>query len=153
MCTEPHWTTYLAALLTPIVAIFGSYIAYKQWHLARNKLKHDLFNKRFFVFEAAISFITSIMTSGRAEDEAVSKFMIATREAKWLLDAPIAEYLDKQLYEKAIDLQTLNAELKGLQVGDERTENIRKQAEIKKWLAAQLRILDEKFSPYLKLKH
>jgi hypothetical protein len=38
-------------------------------------------------------------------------------------------------------------------VGDERTENIRKQAEIKKWLAAQLRILDEKFSPYLKLKH
>jgi hypothetical protein len=95
ICTEPHWTTYLAALLTPIVAIFGFYIAYKQWHLARNKLKHDLFNKRFFVFEAAISFITSIMTSGRAEDEAVSKLMIATREAKWLLDAPIAEYLDK----------------------------------------------------------
>ena len=47
MCAEPHWTTYLAALLTPTVAVLGSYIAYRQWHLAQNKLKLDLFDRRF----------------------------------------------------------------------------------------------------------
>lgn len=153
MCIEPHWTTYLAALLTPTVAVLGSYIAYRQWHLAQNKLKLDLFDRRFSVFEAARSLIASIMTSGKAKDEDVFKFLLATREAKWLFDATIAEYLDKQLYGKAIDLQTLNAELEGVPVGEVRTKNVHAQAEIKKWLAAQHKVLDEKFSPYLQLQH
>ena len=153
MCTEPHWTTYLAALLTPTVAVLGSYIAYRQWHLAQNKLKLDLFDRRFSVFEAARSLIASIMTSGKAKDEDVFKFLLATREAKWLLDVSIAEYLDKQLYDKAIDLQTLDAELEGVPVGEERTKNVSEQSEIKKWFAAQYKVLDEKFSPYLQLQH
>lgn len=153
MCTEPHWTTYLAALLTPTVAVLGSYIAYRQWHLAQNKLKLDLFDRRFSVFEAARSLIASIMTSGKAKDEDVFKFLLATREAKWLLDVSIAEYLDKQLYDKAIDLQTLDAELEGVPVGEERTKNVSSQSEIKKWFAAQYKVLDEKFSPYLQLQH
>ncbi len=153
MCTEPHWTTYLAALLTPTVAVLGSYIAYKQWHLAQNKLKLDLFDRRLSVFEAARNLIASIMTSGKAKNEDMFKFLFATREAKWLLDASIAEYLDKQLYDKAIDLQTLDAELEGVPVGDERTINVRAQSEIKKWFAAQFKVLDEKFSPYLQLQH
>jgi len=37
----------------------------------------------------------------------------------------------KAYYEKAIDLQTLNAELEGLPVGHEHSENIHNQREIK----------------------
>ena len=92
MCTEPHWTAYLSALLTPTVAVLGSLIAYRQWRLAQNKLKLDLFDRRFSVFEAARSLIASIMTSGKAKDEEVFKFLFATREAKWLLDSSVAEY-------------------------------------------------------------
>lgn len=153
MNPDPHWATYLAALLTPTVAILGSFIAYRQWRLAQNKLKLDLFDRRFSVYEAARTLIASIMTSGKAKDEEVLKFMVATREAKWLLNASTAEYLEKQLYHKATDLQTFAAELEGVPVGDVRTRNVQAQAEIKKWFMAQYDVFDQQFSPFLKLRH
>ena len=153
MNPDPHWTTYLAALLTPTVAVLGSFIAYRQWRLAQNKLKLDLFDRRFSVYEAARTLLASIMTSGKAKDEEVFKFMVATREAKWLLNASVAEYLDKQLYNKAIVLQTLTSELEGVGVGEVRTKNVHAQAEIKRWFMAQYEVLDKKFAPYLQLHH
>ena len=153
MNTDPHWTTYLAALLVPTIAILGAFIAYRQWRLAQSKLKLDLFDRRLSVYEAARTLVSSIMTSGKAKDEEVFRFMVATREAKWLLNASIAEYLDNELYGKAINLQMLASELEGVPVGDERTKNVRQQAEIKKWLLAQLAVLDAKFSPFLQLQH
>ncbi|MDE2598511.1 MAG: hypothetical protein KGL40_02695 [Rhodocyclaceae bacterium] len=153
MAPDPHWTTYLAALLTPTVAILGSLIAYRQWRLAQNKLKLDLFDRRFAVYDAARTLLASIMTSGKAKDEEVYKFMAATREAKWLLNSSIDEYFEKQLYHKAVNLQTLAAELEGLPVGEERTINVHSQAALKKWFMAQYEVLDEKFSPFLQLQH
>lgn len=153
MTCAPHWTTYLSALLTPTVAVLGSLIAYRQWRLAQNKLKLDLFDRRFSVYEAARNLLASIMTSGKAKDEEIFKFMVATREAKWVLNAQVAEYLDKQLYHKAIDLQILSSELEGVPVGEERTTNVRKQSEIKKWFLAQYDVLDEHFAPFLQLGH
>ncbi len=153
MTCDPHWTTYLAALLTPTVAVLGSFIAYQQWRLAQNKLKLDLFDRRFSVYEAARTLLSSIMKSGKAKDEEVSKFMVSTREAKWLLNDSVAEYLENHLHHKAINLQTLAAELEGVPVGEERTKNVHAQSEIKKWFMAQYKILDEKFAPFLQLQH
>ena len=153
MTCDPRWTTCLSALLVPTVAVLGSVIAYRQWRTAQNKLKLDLFEKRFAVYDAARSLFASIMTSGKAKDENTFKFLSGTREAKWLLNADIAEYLDKQIYNKAIGLQTLAAELEGMPVGEERSANVQKQAEIKKWMLKQYEVLDEKFAPFLRLEH
>ena len=153
MSCDPHWTAYLSALLTPIVAVLGVCIAYWQWRTAQNKLKHDLFERRFSVYDAARTLLASIMTSGKAKDEELFKFLSGTREAKWLLDANVAEYLDKELYHKALDLQCLASELEGLPVGDKRSSNVHMQTEIKKWFLKQYEMLDEKFSPLLKLEH
>jgi hypothetical protein len=153
MDCDPHWTTYLSALLVPTVAVLGSVIAYRQWRTAQNKLKLDLFEMRFSIYEASRDLLASILTSGQAKDEELFKYLAATREAKWLLNAEVAQFLDKVLYHKVIDLQTLRAELEGMPVGEERSKNVRKQAEIKKWLIGQYEVLDEKLSPFLKLRH
>lgn len=157
MICDPHWTTYLSALLVPTVAVLGSIIAfiiaYRQWRTAQNKLKLDLFERRFAVYDAARRLLVSIRTSGKAKDEEIFKFRSGTREAKWLLNADIAEYLDKRLYNRALDLQTLDAELEGVPVGEERSANVQKQAEIKEWMLQQYEALDEKFSPFLQLAH
>ena len=42
----------LSALLTPTIAIITTYIAYEQWRTNRNKLKLDLFDRRFAVYDA-----------------------------------------------------------------------------------------------------
>lgn len=149
---DPHWTAYLSALLTPIVAVLGSFVAFRQWRLAQNKLKLDLFDRRFSVYKAASMLLTSIMTSGKAQDEDVFRYKVATLEAKWLLSSEVAEYLDKQLYEKAVDLQTIHAEQEGL-AGEARTNNLRDQRVLKEWLAAQYGVLDKHFAPFLRLQH
>lgn len=153
MTCDPHWTAYVSALLVPTVAVLGAIIAYRQWRTAQNKLKLDLFEKRFAVYDAARNLLASIMTSGKAKDEETFKFLSGTREATWLLNAEVAEYLDKQIYHKALALQALSAELEGLPVGEERSANVKEQGEIKKWMLKQYEVLDEKFSPFLRLGH
>ena len=93
------------------------------------------------------------MTSGKAKDAEIFKFMVATREAKWVLNPAVAEYLDKQLYHMALELQALSAELDGVPIGEERTSNVRRQGEIKKWFLEQYDVLDSHFSSFLQLGH
>jgi len=153
MICEPHWTTWLTALLTPIVAILGIYIASRQWQTARNKLKFDLFEKRFAVYEASKSFLDSIASSGKVKDEELFKFLLATRQARWLLDVELANYLKMDIYKKATEIKMYESELEAMPVGAERSKNVQKQREIKIFLIDQYLILDEKLSPFLKLQH
>lgn len=153
MICDPHWTTYLSALLTPTVAVLGSIIAYRQWRLAQNKLKLDLFDRRFSVYAAARSLLASVMTSGETKDEDIFKFMAATREAKWLLSSEVDKYLEKEIYINALNLARLDAELEDVGVGEVRTKNVKKKAALRKWFMDQYEVLDEHFSPFLKLEH
>ncbi len=153
MTPDPHWTTFLSALLTPAVAVFGIFIAYRQWRLAQEKLKLDLFDKRFEVYEAARELLASIMTSGKAKDEEVMRFLVATRAAKWLFKRPVADYLNEQLYRKALDLQVLAGEVEGVGFGELRTNNIGQQREIILWFEAQYEVLDSHFCVSLQLQH
>jgi hypothetical protein len=153
MTCDPHWTAYVSALMVPLVAVLGVAIAYRQWRTAQNKLKLDLFEKRFAVYDAARRLLATVMTSGRVSDEEMFKFFAGTREAKWLLDAGVAHYLDKELRRQMLQLQTLNAELEGLPVGPDRSANVKAQTEIKTWMLEQYEVLDGKFSPFLTLAH
>jgi hypothetical protein len=46
MVCDPHWTTYLLAMLTPLIAMIVAFIAFRQWRTAQNRLKLDLFDRR-----------------------------------------------------------------------------------------------------------
>jgi hypothetical protein len=150
---EPHWTAYLSALLVPLVALIAVGIAYQQWQTARKKLVLDLFDRRFAVYDAARQMLASVLTSGSAKDEEVIKYLSGTREAKWLFDESLAEYFDKDIYHKLVELQMLKSELEGVPVGPERSQNVERQRVIKTWLQAQYEELDRRCSPYLRLQH
>lgn len=149
----PHWTAYLSALLVPTVAILGALIAYRQWRTAQNRLKLDLFDRRLVVYEAARDYISSVMTSGKTTNEKEFEFLAGIRGAKWLFDEDVTQYLDKELWRKICYLGCLQSELDGMPAGEERTKNIRAQADLKKWLIVQMKVLDDKFAPFLKLRH
>lgn len=153
MNCDPHWTAYFSALLTPIVACFGIYIARRQWQTAQKKLKFDLFDRRFVVYEATRNFLDSVRSSGKVRDEDIVKFRVATREAKWLLNVEVASYLIKEIYEKSYDLQTLEMELAELEHTVDRATNVQKQRVLKHHLLAQYEVLDQQFSSFLDLQH
>jgi len=155
--SEPHWAQLLSWLSTPLVAvvaaIFAGMIAYRQWRTAQNRLKLDLFDRRFVVYETVLNLLISIMNNEQLKQGELSKFSLGTRQAKWLFNDEIADYFQNQLYAKANKFQTLYVILDSLPIGEERNENVRKQSELKKWFREQLIILDQKFAPFLKFKH
>lgn len=149
----PHWTAYVQALLTPVIALFAVYVAASQWRTARNKLRLDLFEKRYVVYEAAQKFIGSIVTSGKVKDDSMFAYMTATRAAKWIVSLEVEEYLERELYTPALKLQTLQSMLEGVPVGNERAKNVALQLELKTHFNAQYKQLDICFSAYLQLSH
>jgi hypothetical protein len=156
---DPHWTEILSALLTPTVAALGIYIAYRQWQTSRDqattdreRLRHDLFDRRLSVYDAARTLIGTIMSSGTVTHEDLMKFLAGTREAKWLFDDDVAKYFDDDMWKNAIDLECLQNELEPLPVGEERMTNVKRQREIKDWFRAQYKVLDSKMGQYLRLQ-
>lgn len=150
---EPHWTAYSQALLIPIVTVLGLLIAWRQWRTARNKLKLDLFDRRFAVYDTARTFLGSIATSGKVHEDELTKFMVGTREARWLLNPEIEDYMNKEIYVKALHHQTTDEELRFANPGEDRTKLARAKAEQRQILLAQFEVLNEKFKKFLSLEH
>jgi len=146
------WVDYFSALLVPTIAILGSIIAFQQWRTNTKRLRHELFDRRYEQFIIIREFLGSIMSSGKSKQEEQVKFLVGTKGMRFIFDKEIAQYVDKKIWYLAIDLETLDAELEGVPVGEIRSANVKKQSEIKKQLHEELKTLEEKFAKYLQLK-
>lgn len=150
---SPAWVSILSALLTPAIAIAVAYIAWQQWRTARNRLRLDLFDRRFAVYQQTRDFLVRRMALGQLETSEITDFTIKIRVSKWLFNSAIADYLENQIAKKAMDLSALNKELESI-TDDERTHNVSRQRELKNWLDEQLyKVIDGTFAEFLHLKH
>jgi hypothetical protein len=150
---QPDWTTYVAASLTPVVAVFGILIAYRQWRTAQNRLKLDLFDRRMVVYESACQFLANILIHGRVERDEPRDFLIAIKTAKWVFNKEFDTYLRNIIYANAVKLQALESRLKGLEVGEDRTEYVNTEAAILESLQSQFDIMDKMLASHLALSH
>jgi hypothetical protein len=149
----PHWTAYVSAILTPIVAIFAMFIARQQWNTARNKLRFDLFGERIKIYRATQRFLSMTMTNGRVDHSQLQTFLSGTRDTRWIVALEVEEYLTREIYEPAIRLQCLEAELSAL-TGESRSKNLSSQTALKLQLQKQFNTeVDRWFSGYLQLEH
>jgi hypothetical protein len=137
-----------------VAACFASYIAWRQFQTARNKLKLDLFDKRYAVFEKITAFMASMIVDDNFKSTAIVKFLRDTNSARFLFEdnKDITNYID-MLMRKATDLLMLKQnEDKALAAGD-KEGNQQKQTELFLWFEAQLKEVDDIFKEYLALKH
>jgi hypothetical protein len=150
---EPHWTQYMTALMTPLVAAIAAYVAWKQSSIARNKLKLDLFDRRFAVYDAAKSLIGHIAVTGGVSEDALFSFDSATKQARWLLNEDLDRYLNTTLYEMARLHRTTISELSTADTQELRVRLADRKATQRDLLLKQMAIVNEKFSPFLQLGH
>ena len=68
-CPLPLWIQWLQALAVPVVAAVGAWIALQQMHLARVKLRHDLYDRWFAVYQADRKFSAEVLTHATVEDD------------------------------------------------------------------------------------
>lgn len=139
------------ALLTPLIAVIAVYVAWQQMQTNRRKLKLDLFEKRYVVYEKVGEFIGSILTSGRVAPGSDKQFLVDTKASGLLFGPDISQFVS-EVYKKAVHLHALEAELEGTH-GEARTSNIKAQREIKDWYSRALEGLQGRFGEYLKLQH
>ena len=142
---------YLSGLLTPIIAIIAAYIAYRQYKNDNERLKRDLYEKRYAIFSNLMETIALVVQDANVDMKTLITFKKSTREAYFLFDDDISGYLD-EVYKNGLKLRTINKALtENLPVSDKRNQLANEDAELMAWFADQFDVANVKFSRYLSL--
>lgn len=150
---EPHWTNYLTALMTPVVACFGAWIAYQQWVTARDKLRLDLYEKRMAVYAAARAALAAVFARNDLTPTEETAYLQGVAGARWLFETEVTQYLQKEFWEKLCDLHRVAAEMDGMPRSAERQALVDQHLELRKWFLDQYDFMDNLFYPYLGFTH
>lgn len=147
-----HWTQYISPIGIPIIAGIAAWIAFRQFQIARNKLKLDLYDKRMEVYNAVREAFGNIVRQGNLTQEQQLQYLQGTRTAQWLFGKDVFKYLDETLWHKIVDLEMHN-ELSKDPSEPERIQHVHARAETFKWMVAQHKDFDALVAKYLVLRH
>ena len=146
----------LSGFLTLLIALIAVMIAYQQWKTNKaqqvtyeKRLKHELYDKRFAIYQAARTFLRDTVVKPTISDKMLIDYWAGINAARFLLDDEISDYLE-EIEHKAVDLQTNQQSVDGkVNIA----EGSKERGELKKWFYHQISVLNQKFYPYLNLKH
>jgi hypothetical protein len=95
----PLWFLYIQALGPAIVAIIAAliagYIALRQWWTAHDRLRLDMYDKRFAVYEATKTLINAAAVQGQAMQDDLNHFYDGIRGAEFLFDGDTRDFVMK----------------------------------------------------------
>jgi hypothetical protein len=143
---EYYYISVIGVWITIIVAWTG----YQQHRLAKEKLKLDLFEKRFSVYKGVQIFLSQIMQEGKLNLDSLSELHKATQEAEFLFEVEIPKYIDS-IRSKALKMRAIQSKYENMSTtGDERNRLIDKEHIIFTELTNEFHELSKVFMPYLK---
>jgi hypothetical protein len=138
--------------LLPIATLFLSVavvvIAALQWRVADNKLRLDLFDRRYKVYDSARKFLAVILRDAAFTLPQLAEFNLGTSDAEFLFGPDVVNYL-QQIRERAVHMQTAQRIFEPLPVGEERSRHVQKHHDDLVWLTDQITAISTTFAPYL----
>ena len=140
-----------SGLLFPLIAILTAYIAYQQHKTNKNRLRFELYDKRFEIYLSVKTLISQIVMEANISRDRALQFAIETREAEFLFDKEIFDYLN-EIYKKALELHAIHIQHELLSSEDKRAELNDRIFKLVRWFDTQVEVVSEKFSKYLSLK-
>lgn len=154
MNTAPVWITYSAALLTPVLAAFGAYIAWRQAQTAREKLKLELFERRYPVYLATFDAVRHVVVKSYLPEVEKQAFLQGTRGARWLFNPAVHNYID-QVWEMVLEIDNVNSliDQHGAEINDEYRHLRALRTKHLTWFVDQItnRRVDGEFKDFLQL--
>jgi len=138
------------AWLTALTAGIALWIAYQQVQTARAKLRFDLYERRFRVFDGVTALLAAFDLDADIKNQDLQKFWTTTNEATFLFGEDVMAYL-KELRTKAGELWMLNAKLDDsiLPVGPERDKVAQDMDRTIEWFERQVEESRQYFTKYL----
>jgi hypothetical protein len=134
----------VALFLSLAVAI----IAALQWRVADNKLRLDLFDRRYKVYDATRKFLSVILREAKFTHSELFEFYAGISDAEFLFGADVTEHLEK-IRKRAVHLQAAQQIYEPLPVGDERSQHVQAEHDDLLWLTDQITEITKTFAPYL----
>lgn len=139
----PAWVHYAQALVVPVLTVAGIAIAWGQFSLARMRIKLDLYDRRYKLFDSARRLIAEIVREGRSRNQDVLLFLRETGDAVFLLDRNVVNYFE-ELKNKSFRLTFLTTIMANNQ-HPQRDAAIDEETELLRWFSEQFDVLVEKF--------
>ena len=136
------------SLVVPAITAVGIVIAMGQFLLARQRLRLDLYDRRYKIFDSARRLIIEILREGFADRAVVFAYRWETGDAVFLLGKDVVSYLgevEKRAF-RFVYIRTILA----TEGHPNRETAIDEEAELLNWFAEQYDVLVQKFKPSLK---
>lgn len=140
------------ALLTPLIAVVATYIAWQQWNTNKQKLIIDRYDRRLRIYEEVRKVLSIILHDAKVSFDDLLKFRTSVSEADFLFGPEIPEYID-EIYKRGIKLQYWNREYRDYTQEKPEGYDHKKvvdgmHAELE-WLTNQFEPAKQKFKKYL----
>lgn len=97
------------ALMTPLIAVVATYIAWQQWKTNQLKLHLDRYDRRLKVYEEVRQILSVIVRDAKASYDDLLRFRRAVSEADFLFGPEIPAYID-EIYQRGVKLQYWSGE-------------------------------------------
>ena len=110
MPANSNWIDILSALLTPVIAALGLYIAYQQFSVNKQRLQHETYERRRAVYKTVQRYLSEIMRDGKTTFDKALQFYQEASEAAFLFDKSVQSKIE-EIYEKSIDMIDAQEEL------------------------------------------
>ena len=146
----------LNALLTPLIAVLAAYIAWQQYRVNHHSLRNQLYERRYAVFKAFMSYLADIVSEGKTDYQRTGQFYAEASEAEFLFSESISKKME-ELYLKGVALVPLHEQMypsdcsPGLPVGDEHSKVVKEKDELGKWFYRQIKTTKEIFRSEMKV--
>jgi len=155
--TMPTWISEFQALGTILTGAGVMFIAIQQYRIAARKLKLDLYQRRFEIFDAMRNLITEVFKNSKDNLELAIRLDYQKKaEARFLLDTEACNYLE-HFVNKVSTFNNVREEIVKPQVFAGMPEEIFKigtaQSERLVWMNQQYEPLVKQFERFLKLDH
>ena len=149
---ERDWIDILQALLTPTIAVFVTYLAWRQYQIQRQRVRMDLFEKRFHIFNSARKYMGHTIAKACFDEEFHRRFQKEIMGAQFLFSKDIEIYL------RSIEAATLDIMVQDNYLREEAFPNddqkkvIERKFEKLKWISGQIEEIEAKFRPYMQIE-
>jgi len=111
-----QWLKDLGPLFVSLAVFFVTWSFYRwQRRLAKQKLRHDLYDRRFAIYMAFQELLLALVEPGHDEMAALKKANIALSQASFLFDDRLLQKYLKDLYEQTQRIITDNMVRQGIQ--------------------------------------
>jgi len=161
--TLQPWAPVIAAAIAAAIAITFGFIqasvsrqqaktAAAAAATAKSKLKLDLFEKRLEVFTVTKNAIDIAWKSRDFPTSNDKVFLSGTSGARWLFNEQIADYIQRDIWGRLVDIHLKNTISTESDSMDERNQARTERNELSKQLIKDLHKLEELLAPFLQIE-